>query len=831
MSNPNRRWKRLLAGFVAVVMGASLLAIAPAGAQVSTDEFCENVSDESPFTDVSDANEDVDGIENAANILCLAASEITVGVTPTTYEPGSNVSRRQMALFIKRLIDKANELEITDLAELPAYDGTPDFSDLPGDPPEEDVFLEAIGQLDQAGIIDGLLDGTYNPNGNVTRGQMAKFIANAIEFLTGEELADGDDAFTDDDTSVFEMFINELFEAGVVVGRPNGDYEPLEFVSRRQMASFLIRALAVLFNDGDIEALPGDGGEPDEDSITLDGTTVEQGDNITGTIADPSTVDQLRVTGCGLDEAVVIDGTTGDFSISIPDDATLGACTLTFTITRDGVTTTQEFPITITDPAAPPPPGGGGVEDASPIGTNGPDLIDARIVLFDITDGDREIVDYCFDEAIATLGPANRFELQGVESDDDNEALPNQTAVGGTPSIVPGTNCVRVEFPSGTDLEQFTLAVAEDGAVADFGGIENVLDSTALDGSTLAEFVGRTVGPDLVDTEIDSALNRITFIFDEAIANVDNPEIGAFHFFTAAGTRFNAIGFTRTANTVRVFFAPGVDVDDAARIGLDRGPAGGNGVVQDFNGNGNPEGVDLSVTSRPDLISVEPGPAKSQFDFTFDESVVVFNQNGFRLYFDDPDFSPATVVSAVNLDSDTIRVTFAVPIGLTDFPNEAVVLATVTDGSFPGTVSAVNAIGAPLERNTTGAIGIAQVNQGPGFTNGPDLQSATFAVVPDQVTFTFDEVLSEVFLGSANAFAVVDAAGNLTRGTAIIDVNGEARQATVQFPAGSVSNAVGALVDNPLSDSGPGDIMTVAVFDEFLNPNSPNAVGGGPVAP
>ncbi len=53
---------------------------------------------------------------------------------------------------------------------------------------EDGVFEAFISALADAGIVDGVSDTTYAPGGDVTRGEMAKFIANAIEAVTGHRL-------------------------------------------------------------------------------------------------------------------------------------------------------------------------------------------------------------------------------------------------------------------------------------------------------------------------------------------------------------------------------------------------------------------------------------------------------------------------------------------------------------------------------------------------------------------------------------------------------------------------------------------------------------------
>jgi hypothetical protein len=100
------------------------------------------------------------------------------------------------------------------------------------------TFAGDIDWLFDEGITAGCdadLFCTYNP---VSRGEMATFLSRALDLPTTTT-----DHFTDDESSVHEGAINSLAEAGLTVGCAVGRYCPTRDVSRGQMASFLARAL------------------------------------------------------------------------------------------------------------------------------------------------------------------------------------------------------------------------------------------------------------------------------------------------------------------------------------------------------------------------------------------------------------------------------------------------------------------------------------------------------------------------------------------------------------------------------------------------------------
>jgi hypothetical protein len=83
---------------------------------------------------------------------------------------------------------------------------------------------------------------------------MARFLANAVERVTGTPLPADADLFSDDDGSPFELDINRVAGAGLTGGRPDGSYDPRGQVARDQMGSFLARLLDLYVDDG--AALP-----------------------------------------------------------------------------------------------------------------------------------------------------------------------------------------------------------------------------------------------------------------------------------------------------------------------------------------------------------------------------------------------------------------------------------------------------------------------------------------------------------------------------------------------------------------------------------------------
>ena len=112
------------------------------------------------------------------------------------------------------------------------------FTDAPFADIWSSPFRDDIVWLAEAGITNGCGDVWFCPTRGVTRGQMASFLARALDLA-----ATATDYFGDDTGSIHEADINRVAAAGITDGCGGSSYCPSTVVSREQMASFLARAL------------------------------------------------------------------------------------------------------------------------------------------------------------------------------------------------------------------------------------------------------------------------------------------------------------------------------------------------------------------------------------------------------------------------------------------------------------------------------------------------------------------------------------------------------------------------------------------------------------
>ena len=241
------RVRRLL---VAGVAGAMVLSLMPAG-MAAADEH-DDVCDDAPEFEFADADSIAD--VHIDNVNCMAAYGITIGVDDVpNFAPGANVTRQQMALFIARTATQA----LNGDTEIPEAEDGP-FLDLEQGVP--DAQRNAINWLYSLGITTGVTETSYNPGGNVTREQMASFIARAHDELGVFDIVDLEqiiedfdgDPFTDieDASEVHRPNIEALQAVGVIGGFADGSYGPALPVTRQQMSRFIMESARVLDSVG-----------------------------------------------------------------------------------------------------------------------------------------------------------------------------------------------------------------------------------------------------------------------------------------------------------------------------------------------------------------------------------------------------------------------------------------------------------------------------------------------------------------------------------------------------------------------------------------------------
>lgn len=163
---------------------------------------------------------DVDGSIHEEDVTALWAAGITSGCDDWLFCPEDPVTRGELAALLTRALDLAVPADAT-------------FEDT-GDSP----FSAEIEALAAAGITQGCAPDRFCPEMTVSRAQLASFVVRALDLPVGPSHDFGDVA-----GNVHEEAIGALAGSGVTHGCEDTRYCPGRDVSRAQLAGFLARAL------------------------------------------------------------------------------------------------------------------------------------------------------------------------------------------------------------------------------------------------------------------------------------------------------------------------------------------------------------------------------------------------------------------------------------------------------------------------------------------------------------------------------------------------------------------------------------------------------------
>jgi len=275
---------------------------------------------ENRFSDVDDDSTFED------EITCIAEYEVTSGKTATTYDPSGLVTRQQMAGFIANVLREAGfELDTRDA-------GFTDLENVGNQGLVDSINALANAGVVVGTTPTATERKPFSPKNNVRRDQMASFIAQAQEALDRGVSTD-EDFFTDDEGNVHEDNINAIASEGITTGRGGDRlYSPGTDVTREQMAAFLARKIDILVEEGLIEnRFPARGTDVTINETAVNAgqpiTGVVSGPNIRTVTASGACITGGTVT----DNDANAQGT--QFSIPTNQNATAGDCQITFTVT------------------------------------------------------------------------------------------------------------------------------------------------------------------------------------------------------------------------------------------------------------------------------------------------------------------------------------------------------------------------------------------------------------------------------------------------------------------------------------------------------------------
>lgn len=153
------------------------------------------------------------------------------GYTDGTLRPDNAVIRSEMAAMLARLGQRSGT-------------GTANFPDLP----QRFWALDLIGQVTEAGWMKGYVDGTFKPNGEITREEMASIVFNYLHLSQG----DATGLFPDVRAGSWSGGIIAAVQAQGIMTGDNGKFYPTRPLTRAEAVTILNR----LFERGPLHGAP-----------------------------------------------------------------------------------------------------------------------------------------------------------------------------------------------------------------------------------------------------------------------------------------------------------------------------------------------------------------------------------------------------------------------------------------------------------------------------------------------------------------------------------------------------------------------------------------------
>jgi len=158
-------------------------------------------------------------------VINLASRGIVKGYSDGTFKPNQSVTRGQIATVLAKTL----ELDTKNVKK-------PGFKDVK----VTDTHYGAIAALVEAGIVKGYSDKTFKPGEPLTRAHMAKMISIGFDL---DEAKLTNSPFKDVKAEHwYADYVQALIANKITTGTTPTTFEPYAFVTRGQMASFIVRS-------------------------------------------------------------------------------------------------------------------------------------------------------------------------------------------------------------------------------------------------------------------------------------------------------------------------------------------------------------------------------------------------------------------------------------------------------------------------------------------------------------------------------------------------------------------------------------------------------------
>ncbi|WP_161603056.1 S-layer homology domain-containing protein [Oceanobacillus massiliensis] len=180
------------------------------------------------------ASDDISGHYFENDMRALIEKGVIVGYSDGTYKPNRHVTRAEFTIFLVR------SLEISQASQSVAFN----------DVDKSDWYYSAIASATAHDLINGYPDGSFKPNENISRQEMAAMVQRALAIAgisAGEAPLDFVD--TPDINPIYYSAIQQLLYLDIMVGKidknGNTSFHPMASTTRGEAAAILNRLLSI----------------------------------------------------------------------------------------------------------------------------------------------------------------------------------------------------------------------------------------------------------------------------------------------------------------------------------------------------------------------------------------------------------------------------------------------------------------------------------------------------------------------------------------------------------------------------------------------------------
>lgn len=196
------------------------------------------------FTDLDETNWAYESIEK------LVDAGIILGYPDKTFRPDGNIKRAELIKIVNLVFSYSDKQEATKFIDIK----------------QDDWFYDNILIAEKSGYIDGYTDGTFRPNGYITRQELCKI----LDTINGFVALPFDKSITDEVSPWAEEYVSKIISNRIMNLDENNNFRATEKATRADVCDALSKFLLVEEKDEEtVVETPSNGGSSNTNDETI----------------------------------------------------------------------------------------------------------------------------------------------------------------------------------------------------------------------------------------------------------------------------------------------------------------------------------------------------------------------------------------------------------------------------------------------------------------------------------------------------------------------------------------------------------------------------------